>query len=88
MNREDVIRMAREADGRMTDSVIGVSALERFTHLIASHVAEECAKACKDVRDGGSGTPKAYEDTHADGFMDGCNECEWAIRSLYKPTVG
>ena len=45
-------------------------------------VKEECARACVGVRTGGNGMPKDYEDTHADGFTDGCNECEWAIRAL------
>lgn len=40
---------------------------------------EACKQACANVRAEGGGTAKPYEDNHADGFIDGCNECEWAI---------
>lgn len=44
---------------------------------------EEAAQKCSDTRDdAGLAEAKPYENTHDDGWLDGCNECEWAIRSL------
>ena len=39
---------------------------------------EACAKACEQTRIEGS-DHKPYEG-YVDGFVDGCNQCEWAIR--------
>jgi hypothetical protein len=49
MNRDDIIRMAREAelcdaDGRDSDSIVIASHLERFANLVAAAEREECAK--------------------------------------------
>lgn len=41
---------------------------------------ERAAKVCEEVRDLGDEC-KPYEDNHADGHMDGCNNCAAAIRS-------
>jgi hypothetical protein len=50
MNREDIIRMAREA--RMpyfygTWEIVNVDGLERFAALVAANEREECAKVCE-----------------------------------------
>jgi hypothetical protein len=52
MNRDDIIRMAREADLLVTtpiseDSVF-VADLERFAALVAAAEREACATACED----------------------------------------
>lgn len=39
-------------------------------------------EACRTIRDMGGGRVPSYEDNHADGFLDACNECEWAIAEL------
>ena len=47
MNREDIIRMAREAG--FADGIaefIGLSAFDRFAALVASAEREACANAC------------------------------------------
>ena len=54
MNREDIIRMAREAglhySGRCT--LTGMeSHIERFAALVASAEREACAKLCDDLDD-------------------------------------
>ena len=56
MNREDIIRMAREAGcpvagiGPMTfDDKQLVSMLERFAALVASAEREACANVCDDL---------------------------------------
>lgn len=43
MNREDIIRMAREADVPIRSAWIEI-ALERFATLVAAHERETCAK--------------------------------------------
>jgi hypothetical protein len=52
MNREDIIRMAREA-GAMFDHIAWVErdlmpVFERFAAFIAQHEREACAKVCKN----------------------------------------
>ena len=53
MNREDIIRMAREAGLWETRHSVemaigGVGELERFAALVASAEREACAKVCED----------------------------------------
>lgn len=58
--------------------------IEKLAELVEKHTQEQCAKVCAEMRDsGGTETYKDYEDNHVDGYIDGCNECEWAIRNLY-----
>ena len=45
MNREDIIRMAREAELNAHGLVI--DRLERFAKLVVAHEREECAKVCE-----------------------------------------
>ncbi len=54
MNREEIIRMAREAGFRDTTSPIvalGVSweQVQRFAALVAAHEREACARVCEDI---------------------------------------
>jgi len=66
MNREDIIRMAREANIKQaieTPHLLMVHELERFAALVAAAEREACAKLC----DGW---------THADG-----DRCAAAIRA-------
>ena len=54
MDREDIIRMAMEADpgfdgGQnamelLSNSIVGIAAIERFAALVAAHEREQCAK--------------------------------------------
>ena len=46
MNREDIIRMAREADLNVHDPAIDL--LQRFAALVASAEREACAKICEE----------------------------------------
>lgn len=60
MNRDDIIRMAREADpgfeggpdcdGTMMHSIVGMEAIGRFAALVAAAEREQCAKVCDDNR--------------------------------------
>ena len=47
MNREDIIRMAREA-GDLPDPMVFIGAYERFAALVAAHEREACAKVCEE----------------------------------------
>ena len=50
MKREDVIRMAREAEfGEFVNMI--TNPLERFAALVAAHEREECAKICESYQD-------------------------------------
>ena len=56
MDREDIIRMAREAcdqapreDWNSTAWVFGDETLERFAALVAKHEREACAKVCEGL---------------------------------------
>jgi hypothetical protein len=51
MNREDIIRMAREAGVYTAHTELTLMAgLERFAALIAAHEREECAKIAFNAR--------------------------------------
>ncbi len=56
MTRDDIIRMAREADAEH-DDVRVTPFLERFAALVAAAEREACAKVCEDY--GTSNTTKA-----------------------------
>ena len=47
MTREDIIRMARDAELNAHGLVI--DRLERFAALVAAHEREACAKLCEEV---------------------------------------
>ena len=46
MNREDIIRMARETG---IGPVYGYGSIEYFAYLVAAAEREACAKACDDI---------------------------------------
>ena len=54
MNKEDIIRMAREAsntpiDHYATPDLFGVSQIERFASLVAAAEREACAELCEQM---------------------------------------
>ena len=60
MNRDDIIRMAREASNNAKDALLEndddiallyVDELERFAGLIAVAEREACAKVCEEYQD-------------------------------------
>ena len=42
---------------------------------------EACAQVCEEECADPDDQFKNYEDTHTDGWQDGCNSCAWAIRA-------
>ncbi len=51
MNRDDIIRMAKEAEAWSLVDHDGIAALERFANLVAAAEREACAKACDKLGD-------------------------------------
>ena len=47
MTREDIIRMAKEAEAWSLVDHDGIAALERFAKLVAAAEREACAKVCE-----------------------------------------
>ncbi len=92
MNKEDIIRMAREAGLRVGTNLSGVvlvgspaeiglahltiEELERFAALVAAHEREACAKVCDAVQ-------KKNEDDGA--WMWEARNCAAAIRARGQP---
>jgi hypothetical protein len=71
MNREDIIRMAREA-GLMLGSEQLPWGVERFAHLVAAAEREACAALCDKISD---------DDGFEGGYADNCAK---AIRARGK----
>ena len=74
MNREDIIRMAREAGFICArgDSALG-EMLERFAALVAAAEREACAKVCEQEWNDYCGEPS--------GYALAVKECANAIRA-------
>jgi hypothetical protein len=70
MNREDIIRMARQA-GSLIEAVQekDLQWLERFATLVASAEREACAKVCEEQMQGKS------------IWIEGARACSLAIRA-------
>lgn len=55
MNRDDIIRMAREAGlpkWYQTDGIVNEELVVKFANLVAAAEREACAKVCEDLDDG------------------------------------
>jgi hypothetical protein len=50
MNREDIIRMAREAGLVNWEATAYANELERFAKLVAQHEREACAKIAENTK--------------------------------------
>ena len=76
MDREEIIRMAREAECSETFGAdafaFTVEELERFAALVAEHERRACAKVCEELL-----TIISSGDEH----MDGVTDCIVAIRA-------
>lgn len=87
MTHDEIIEMARQA-GFIGNVDIAVKELEAFAKLVAAKEREACAKACEYERNDPDDQFKNYEDTHDDGWIDGCNSCIAAIRARAKADGG
>ena len=52
LSRDDIIRMAREAEAWSLVDHDGIAALERFANLVAAAEREACAKVCESAGPG------------------------------------
>ena len=79
MNKEDIVRMAREAQMPFywrTGEITYLDKLERFATLVASAEREACAKLCDSYYESWINIHGRYE------FMgEGAQECAEAIRA-------
>ena len=87
MNRDDIVRMAREIAGvtypdGTTGLKIGMSEehLERFANLVAAAEREACAKVCDDLP-----VPPYVSDNDAHIWDLTCVDCAAAIRERGAP---
>ena len=89
MNREDIIRMAREAGFRDTTTPIvalGVSweQVERFAALVAAHERESCARLCDQMFHDWCNQEFEDEDEAYRNKPD-AEDCKKAIRARVDP---
>lgn len=79
MNREDIIRMARDAGADrntdFSDWSFDDAQLERFAALVAAAEREACAKVCEDLD---------FSDWQDRGWDQGTYDCANAIRARGK----
>ena len=80
MNREDIIRMAREA-GLDPDLWNYTDAFERFAALVAAAEREACAKECYDVELRFTQLCNKYFYEFDAGGADAAKQCAAAIRA-------
>ena len=80
MNREDIIRMAREAGfdphDMSADFTCNLKDIERFAALVASAEREACAKVCEERIGGAVQTNDWWF-----GFRSAMKQCATAIRA-------
>ena len=72
MDREEIIRMAREAGLAYGTDEKPLNSVTRFAALVAAHERRACAKACEELL-----TIISSGDEH----MDGVTNCIVAIRA-------
>jgi hypothetical protein len=69
MTREDIIKLAREANIKQaieTPHFLMVHELERFAALVAAAEREACAKVCEQIANELSNCPPSFEGTNAE----------------------
>ena len=96
MNREEIIRMAREAGvrvARMLHAMDGneealteteardIAAIERFATLVAAAEREACARECGLTADYIRGQGEGAKDGRYEWMADGAMSCADAIRA-------
>ena len=76
MNREDIIRMAREVGlphWYETEGIVNEALLIKFANLVASAEREACAKVCEEMR--------AYVGINNAVTQSSAQDCVTAIRA-------
>ena len=80
MNREDIIRMAREA-GLDPDLWNYTDAFERFAVLVAAAERRACAEACEEVESRAEELWDKFAYPEDQGMASGARQCATAIRA-------
>ena len=86
MDREDIIRMAREAGFRDTTSLIVALSVsweqvEQFAALVAAAEREACAKVCEEVESRAEELWDKFAYPEDQGMASGARQCATAIRA-------
>jgi hypothetical protein len=89
MTREDIIRMAVEADpgfdgGQnamelLSNSIVGLAAIKRFAALVAAHEREKVAKWMVE---------RSYATGHGDTVEDLLTEIDWQVAERERKACG
>jgi DNA-binding protein YbaB len=80
MDREQIIRMAREA-GLDPDLWNYTDAFERFAALVATAEREACAKVCEEVESRAEELWDKFAYPEDQGMASGARQCTTAIRA-------
>lgn len=84
MNREDIIRMAREyqfAHYYESGDLVAMPQLERFAALVAAHEREACVKVCEEVESRAEELWDKFAYPEDQGMASGARQCAAAIRA-------
>lgn len=85
MNREQIIRMAREAGfdphDMSDDFTCNLVDIERFAALVAAAEREACAKVCEEIEMNMWEEYKIDRNPHFSSGSDGATVCAAAIRA-------
>ena len=87
MDREQIIRMAREAGFEVYETDVWITdgwwleELERFAALVAAAEREACAKACEEVESRAEELWDKFAYPEDQGMASGARQCAAAIRA-------
>ena len=81
MDREAVIRMAREAGLAYGSDEKPLNSVTRFAALVAAHEREACAKACEEVESRAEELWDKFAYPEDQGMASGARQCTTAIRA-------
>jgi len=87
MDREDIIRMAREAGFQVYETDVWITdgwwleELERFAALVAAAERRACAEACEEVESRAEELWDKFAYPEDQGMASGARQCTTAIRA-------
>ena len=81
MNREDIIRMAREAGLAYGSDEKPLNSVTRFAALVAAAEREACAKVCEEVESRAEELWDKFAYPEDQGMASGARQCAAAIRA-------
>jgi hypothetical protein len=90
VNRDEIIRMAQEADPGfgtgshlLAESLVGMEVIEQFAALVAAHERKRCATLCDEVGEALADEMKKHGEDDSKGrtARAAAHTCAYAIRS-------